>query len=81
MLAPPNVYFSGDYTITLWMNWRSTPDYSNIIDFGNGPFGDFSTKMNKQLKILTILLIGHRLKLLLKQTFGILLLLFRVAHK
>jgi len=35
--VPPGVYFSGDFTVTAWINLRSYQSRSRIIDFGNGP--------------------------------------------
>jgi hypothetical protein len=37
---PPGVYFSGDFTVTAWINLRSYQSRSRIIDFGNGPSVD-----------------------------------------
>lgn len=38
--APPGTYFSGDFTITLWVYLRAFNVFTQIIDFGNGQFGD-----------------------------------------
>jgi hypothetical protein len=34
--VPEGVYFSGDFTVTAWINLNSYQSYSRIIDFGNG---------------------------------------------
>ena len=34
--VPSGVYFSGDFTVTAWINFNSYQSYSRIIDFGNG---------------------------------------------
>ena len=38
--VPSGVYFSGDFTITAWINLKSLQQYSRIIDFGNGAPSD-----------------------------------------
>ncbi len=38
--VPPGSYFSGDFTVTAWINLRSYQHYSRIIDFGNGENND-----------------------------------------
>ena len=38
--APPAVYFSGDFTVSAWMNWRAFTENTRIIDFGNGAPSD-----------------------------------------
>jgi hypothetical protein len=37
---PPGVYFSGDFTITLWIKIISIELQANILTFGNGDFND-----------------------------------------
>ena len=34
--VPPGVYFSGDFTVTAWINIKSYQSHSRIFDFGNG---------------------------------------------
>jgi hypothetical protein len=34
--VPEGVYFSGDFTVTAWINLKSYQYYSRIFDFGNG---------------------------------------------
>ena len=34
--VPPGVYFSGDFTVTAWINIKSYQSYSRIFEFGNG---------------------------------------------
>jgi len=34
--APPNVYFSGNFTITAWVYANSYASHQRILDFGNG---------------------------------------------
>ncbi len=34
--VPPDVYFSGDFTVTAWIYLKSYINFSRIIDFGNG---------------------------------------------
>jgi hypothetical protein len=39
--VPPDVYFSGiELTIMAWVNLKSIPFYSRLIDFGNGEFNE-----------------------------------------
>jgi hypothetical protein len=38
--APPGVYFSGDYTITAWINIQQTATWSRILDCGVGSGGN-----------------------------------------
>jgi hypothetical protein len=38
--VPTYVYFSGDFTVTAWINLKSYQSYSRIFDFGNGPGSD-----------------------------------------
>jgi len=33
--VPPGVYFTGDFTVIAWVNFKSFQLYSRIIDFGN----------------------------------------------
>lgn len=35
LLAPPGVYFWGDFTLTAWINVKVNLDYVGILDFGN----------------------------------------------
>jgi hypothetical protein len=39
-LAPPDVYFNGDFTITAFVNVIITTNWGRIIDFGNGQGND-----------------------------------------
>ncbi len=34
--APSGVYFSGDFTITAWINLRGYQTWGRVLDFGNG---------------------------------------------
>ena len=34
--VPSGVYFSGDFTVTAWINIKSYQSYSRIFEFGNG---------------------------------------------
>jgi hypothetical protein len=34
--VPTGVYFSGDFTVTAWINLKSYQSWSRIFDFGNG---------------------------------------------
>lgn len=36
LIAPPGVYFSGDFSISTWIKVKSIQFYSRILDFGNG---------------------------------------------
>ena len=36
-MLPPDVYFNGDFTIECWVYPKDFPNWSRIIDFGNGP--------------------------------------------
>lgn len=38
--CPPATYFSGDYTISGWVNITNAEVWSRMIDFGNGPSSD-----------------------------------------
>ncbi len=40
LAAPPDVYFSGDFTVTAWMNEQVYKNYSRLFDFGNGNSND-----------------------------------------
>ena len=42
LVAPPGVYFAGDFTITLWYATNVSPgrNWPHLIDFGNGPESD-----------------------------------------
>jgi len=54
--VPSGVYFSGDFTVTVWIYLKSYQSYSNIFDFGNGaPSDNIRLSMNgntSQLKLL-----------------------------
>ncbi len=41
--VPSGVYFSSDFTITIWIKLKSYQSYSRIIDFGNGKSKDMVT--------------------------------------
>jgi hypothetical protein len=38
--VPTGVYFSGDFTVTTWINLKSYQSYSRFFDFGNGAGSD-----------------------------------------
>lgn len=38
---PPGVYFGGDFSISLWIKFKSIQPSTEIIDFGNGPGNDY----------------------------------------
>ena len=40
--APPDVYFSGDFTITAFVNVVSTANWARLIDFGNFYFDGYN---------------------------------------
>lgn len=50
--APIGIYFSGDFTITLWVYFKTFKDVNNIVDFGRGyPADNVIIKViNKQVR-------------------------------
>lgn len=40
LLAPAEIYFSGDFTVSAWVYINSIRFYGKIFDFGNGPSSD-----------------------------------------
>ena len=38
--APAEIYFNGDFTISVWVYINSIRVFSRVIDFGNGPYLD-----------------------------------------
>ena len=47
LTIPPNVYFNGDFSITLWVKFKSFQKNAKIFNFGN--FGDAGESDNIQL--------------------------------
>ena len=41
--VPPGVYFSSDFTVTVWIKLKSFKAYSRVIDFSNGGSDDMIT--------------------------------------
>ena len=62
--VPPNVYFSGDFSVSVWIKIIEYGKWQRIFDFGNGP------KNNDVLMHLSTDQLGFSLILLfLKYTF------------
>ena len=40
LTLPPDIYFSGDFSITFWLKFKSFQEHATIFDFGNGPGSD-----------------------------------------